>query len=273
VTINDWPALSNLLGQTNKRYNACTHYFGDLEAVYLKICRKVVYLGYRRFLAKNHQLRKKDKYFKGTVEHRSKPGKRDGAEVFKMVKDLKVVFGKGQGSEPVPKDASGCAPMWKKKSIFWELPYWKDLEVRHSIDVMHLTKNLCVNLLGFMGMFGKPKDTLEAREDLKRMKERDNLHPEKTDDGRHYLRPASYTLSNEEKESMFECLSNIKVQSGFSSNIKRIINVPEKKFINLKSYDCHVIMTQLLLVALREILPPHVRLATMKLCAFLNAIS
>jgi hypothetical protein len=70
-----------------------------------------VYLGYRRFLAKNHQLRKKGKHFKGTAEHRSKPGNRDGAEVFKMVKDLKVVFGKGQGSEPVPKDASGRAPV------------------------------------------------------------------------------------------------------------------------------------------------------------------
>ena len=105
------------------------------------------------------------------TEQRSKLSNRDGAKVFKMVKDLKVVFGKGQGSEPVPKDASGRAPMWKKKSIFWELPYCKDLEVRHSIDVMHLTKNLCVNLLGFMGVFGKPKDTLEAQEVLKRMKE------------------------------------------------------------------------------------------------------
>jgi hypothetical protein len=72
---------------------------------------------------------------------------------------------------------------------------------------------------------------------------------------------------------MFECLSNIKVPSGFSSNIKGIINVSEKKFINLKSHDCHVIMTQLLPVALRGILPPHVRLATVKLYTFLNAIS
>jgi hypothetical protein len=166
VTINDWPALSNLSGQTNKGYNACTHCFGDLEAVYLKKYQKVVYLGYHRFLAKNHQLRKKGKYFKGTAEHRSKPSNRDGEEVFKMVKNLKVVFRKGQDSEHVPKDASGGAPMWKKKSIFWELPYWKDLEVRHSIDVMHLTNNLCVNLLGFMGVFVKPKDTLEAREDM-----------------------------------------------------------------------------------------------------------
>ena len=273
VTINDWPALSNLSGQTNKGYNACTHCFDDLDSIYLKRCRKVVYLGHRRFLPLNHQVRKKGKHFKGKPDHRKKPHNRTGEDVLAMVKDVKVVFGKGQGSESVPKDAKGHAPMWKKKSIFWELPYWQVLEVRNAIDVMHLTKNLCVNLLGFMGVYGKPKDSLEARQDLQCMKERDNLHPEKTGDGRHYLSPASYTLSKEERDSMFECLSSIKVPSGFSSNIKGIINVPEKKFLNLKSHDCHVLMTQLLPVALRGILPPHVRLATVKLCAFLNAIS
>jgi hypothetical protein len=42
---------------------------------------------------------------------------------------------------------------------------------------------------------------------------------------------------------MFECLSSIKVPYGFYSNIKNILNVPEKKFLNLKSHDYHVIMT------------------------------
>src|SRR4051812_31255276 len=71
----------------------------------------------------------------------------------------------------------------------------------------------------------------------------------------------------------FECLSSMKVPSGFSSNIKGIINMPEKKFQNLKSHDCHVIMTQLLPIALRGLLPENVRVAIVKLCAFLNAIS
>jgi len=124
-----------------------------------------------------------------------------------------------------------------------------------------------------MGVYGKPKDSLEARQDLQKMKERGNLHPEKTDDGRQYLSPASYTLSKEEKEIMFECVNSIKVPSRFSSNIKGIINVQDKKFLNLKFHDCHVLMTQLLPIALRGILPPHIRLATVKLCAFLNAIS
>ena len=72
---------------------------------------------------------------------------------------------------------------------------------------------------------------------------------------------------------MSECLSSIKVPSGFSSNVKGILNVIEKKFLNLKSHDCHMLMTQLLPVALRGILPPNIRLATVKLCAFLNVIS
>ena len=54
------------------------------------------------------------------------------------------------------------APKWKMKYIFWELLYWDVLDVRHSIDVMHITKNLCVNVLGFLGVYGKGKDTLEA---------------------------------------------------------------------------------------------------------------
>ena len=65
----------------------------------------------------------------------------------------------------------------------------------------------------------------------------------------------------------------MKVPSGFSSNIKGIINMSEKKFQNLKSHDCHVIMTQLLPVALRGLLPENVRVPIVKLCAFLNAIS
>jgi hypothetical protein len=55
------------------------------------------------------------------------------------------------------------APIWKKKSIFWELPYWEVLDVHNSIDVMYVMKNLCVNLIGFLGVYGKTKDTLEAR--------------------------------------------------------------------------------------------------------------
>ena len=88
-----------------------------------------------------------------------------------VTEDVRVVFGKGRGSQQVPNDENGRAPMWKKKSILWELPYWEVLEVRNAIDVMHSTKNLCVNLLDFLGTYGQAKDTLEAGRNLKEMKQ------------------------------------------------------------------------------------------------------
>ena len=105
------------------------------------------------------------------------------------------------------------------------------------------------------------------------MEERDALHPQQRDNGRQYLSPASCTLSKEEKETMFDCLSSIKVPSRYSSNIKGILNLAEKKFTNLKSHDCHVLMTELFLVVLRGILPDNVWLTIMKICTFLNAVS
>ena len=82
----------------------------------------------------------------------------------------------------------------------------------------------CVNLLNFLGVYGKTKDTPESRQDQQHMHERDNLNPEK------YQGPASYALTKEEKKIFFKVLSSIKVPSGFSSNIKGIINMAEKKF-------------------------------------------
>jgi hypothetical protein len=72
---------------------------------------------------------------------------------------------------------------------------------------------------------------------------------------------------------MFDCLNNMKVPSGYSSNIKGIISMKDKKFTNLKAHDCQMLMTQLIPVALRGVLLKKVRLALVKLCAFLNAIS
>ena len=79
-------------------------------------------MGHRRFLPLNHALRKRGKHFKSKAEHQTKPDNHSGEDVFNMVKDVQVVFGKGPSSQPVSNDANGHAPIWKK-SIFLELPY------------------------------------------------------------------------------------------------------------------------------------------------------
>jgi hypothetical protein len=162
ITINGWPALSNLSGYSNKGYRVTTHCLHENDSMYLKHCRKIVYMDHCRFLSVKHPLIKKHDHYGGKADHHTKPRHICGKMVFEMVKDIKVVFRKGPGSRSMP-NVEGHAPMWKKRSIFWNLPYWKIIEVRNTIDVMHLTKNLSVNLLGFLGGYGKPKDTLEAR--------------------------------------------------------------------------------------------------------------
>jgi hypothetical protein len=97
VTVNDWPTLSNLSGHSNKGYKACTHYLDETDSTYLKHCRKIVYMGHRWFLPVKHPLRKKHAHYGGKADHRTKQ-RHCGKMVFEMVKDIKVVFGKGHGS-------------------------------------------------------------------------------------------------------------------------------------------------------------------------------
>ena len=98
ITIYDWPALSNLSGQSNKGYNACTHYFDDMESIFLKKSQKGVYIGHHRFLPLNHTLGKRGKHFQGKAEHQTMPDNHSGEDVFNMVMDVQVAFRKGLGS-------------------------------------------------------------------------------------------------------------------------------------------------------------------------------
>ncbi|KAA0056292.1 CACTA en-spm transposon protein [Cucumis melo var. makuwa] len=66
---------------------------------------------------------------------------------------------------------------WTKKSIFFDLPYWSRLLLCHKLDVMHIEKNICDNLVGtLLNIKGKTKDTTNARLDLQDLKLRKDLH-------------------------------------------------------------------------------------------------
>lgn len=87
--------------------------------------------------------------------------------------------------------------------------------------------------------------------------------------------PEQLSLSpRRRKKELCEFLHSVKVLSGYSSNIVRLVSVKELKinFAMMKSHDCHVMMTSLLAVAIRNILPIKVRDGIMSLCFFFNAI-
>lgn len=57
-----------------------------------------------------------------------------------------VHFGKGcKKRKRIPEELN-----WTKRSIFFELAYWSSLKLRHNLNVMHLEKNICDNVLDAM---------------------------------------------------------------------------------------------------------------------------
>ncbi|XP_027922610.1 uncharacterized protein LOC114180495 [Vigna unguiculata] len=151
------------------------------------------YLGHRRFLSTNHPYRKLKKAFNGCQENELAPMVLSGSQVYERVKDIGDVFGK-------MKNKGTSSNIWKKKSIFFDLPYWRVLDVRHCIDVMHVEKNVCDSIIGtLLNIQGKTKDGLNARLDLVEMGIREQLAPQ-SHGKRTYLPPACHTLSKQEKE-------------------------------------------------------------------------
>jgi hypothetical protein len=90
-----------------------------------------------------HSFQSMKDQFNGNTEKRRPPPHLTGPEVYEMVKDVHVVLGRWKRTDKNTKEND----MWKKQLIFWELPYWKDLDVCHLIDVMHIKKNVCERLL------------------------------------------------------------------------------------------------------------------------------
>ena len=87
---------------------------------------------------------------------------------------------------------------WTKRSIFFELPYWSRLLLRHKLEVMHIEKYVCDNLVGtLLNIEGKTKDTTNAWLDLQDLKIRKDLHLIEV--GNRLVKPhASYTLTSSE---------------------------------------------------------------------------
>ena len=91
ITINDYPALFCLSGQF-KGEKGCVVCLDDTVFLYLKNCKKLVFMGTRRFLEENHEYRRMRSQFDNQIELRRAPKARNGKMVFEMVKNIKTIF-------------------------------------------------------------------------------------------------------------------------------------------------------------------------------------
>jgi hypothetical protein len=131
---------------------------------------------------------------------------------------------------------------------------------------------MCESLVGtLLNTNEKTRDHEHACADLKKMGIRQELW---LDDfvKRTKLPTSCITLSKNEKE-FCGFLKNVKVSSGYSTNVSRLISLPELKISHgMKSHDYHVLLTQMIAVGIQNILPVNIREAIMNFCFFFNAI-
>ncbi|XP_074359107.1 uncharacterized protein LOC141698318 [Apium graveolens] len=265
-TINDFPAYGNLSGCVNKGYMCCPVCVDDTVAKYLSHRRKMCYQGHRRYLAKNHPYRKQNAAFNGQQELGQARQPLSGEEVLLQQDKIKFQFGK-----EVRKSKKVDCP-WKKKWVFFELEYWKFHHVRHCLDVMHVEKNVCDSLIDtLLNMKSKSKDSEASHLDMIDMGVRADLAPQKGEK-KPYLPPSIFNLSKTEKKKMLSSLMHMKLPYGQSSNIKKCVSMEELKMFGMKSHDCHILLQQLLPIAIRAVLPKKVRVTVIRLCFFFNAL-
>ncbi|KAK1662793.1 hypothetical protein QYE76_050952 [Lolium multiflorum] len=67
--------------------------------------------------------------------------------------------------------------------------------------------------------------------------------------------------------------NGVRVPFGYSGLISRYMDPKKRNFSGMKSHDCHVMMTQILPVAIRGIMDDHVRATLTGLCNFFDVIT
>ncbi|KAF7150380.1 hypothetical protein RHSIM_Rhsim02G0158700 [Rhododendron simsii] len=203
-TINDLPAYANLSGWSTKGKLACPNCNEDASHQYLHNGKKTCYMGHSRFLPMDHPMRKSNHTFDGKAEDRPEPKFLSGEDVVAQLNRLvQTIFGKVD-ERGKKRKRSPSYLNWSKRSIFFELPYWETLLLRHNLDVMHIVKNIFESIIGtIMNILGKTKDSYKARLDMVAMKIRHELHP-KCVDGKTYIPPACYAFFPSEKSGFCE---------------------------------------------------------------------
>jgi hypothetical protein len=193
-----------------------------------------------------------------------------------MIKNINIVFGKPMKGKKRNKNEKALKDSpFKKQSIFFRyLPYWKEFKIGHAIDTMHVIKGVFESTISLLlDILGKMKDGLNARTDLQVLGIREELHTQERPNGKVFLPPASYTLTNEEKRAICKCLRGIRVPIGFSTNIKNLVSMSELKVSGYNTHDCLTMLSLFLTIAIRAVNHPYLKMVITGMCHFFNAIS
>ncbi|GKE14928.1 putative transposon, En/Spm-like protein [Tanacetum coccineum] len=136
----------------------------------------------------------------------------------------------------------------------------------------HHKKNVTRSLVGtLLNVPGKTKDGVNVRLDLAELGVKPELFAMQEED-KTTLPPASYTLTNAEKDIFCETLYNIRVPQGYCLNFSSLVSLNDRKLIGLKPHDYHMLMQEFLPIAMRSIMHPPTRYVIIRFCFFVKSI-
>ena len=145
--------------------------------------------------------------------------------------------------------------------------------LRHNLAVMHIEKNVVDNIIGtLLSLDGKTMDNLKARQYLKDMGIKSELHLEKVGNDKTHMPYAYYHMNANENDGFLQVLKDVRVPNGYSSNISRCVKLKEHKISKMKSHDNHILMQQLFPIAIHESLPLEVSRHLIGLSCFFKEI-
>jgi hypothetical protein len=139
-----------------------------------------VYMRHSRFLPPKQRYHQWRSSFHGMIENGEAPKHRDGNFVFEMVKNINVIFGKPvKGIKRKKRKKYSKDSPFKKQSIFLRyLPYWKEFEIGHVVDTIHVEKGVFKSTIGLLlDIRSMTKDGLSACKDHQALEIREELHP------------------------------------------------------------------------------------------------
>ena len=134
---------------------------------------------------------------------------------------------------------------------------------------MHIEKNVTDNIMAtLLDLDGKTKDTYQVRLDLKAMGIQSEFHLVHKGVDTVEMPAACYNMTISEKDGFLQVLKDVRVPDGYALNISRLVHHKERKISGLKSHDDHILIQQLLSIALRRSLPSQVTRPLIKLSCY-----
>ncbi|XP_062081341.1 uncharacterized protein LOC133786147 [Humulus lupulus] len=238
-----------------------------------RITDKQCFMGHRCYLKRNHSWRKSKEY-DGSTELRCPPRTFTGDDILKQLEEIPIhTPGKAPSNSSRKRKRGEKELNWCKRSVLFELSYWSKLLLRHNLDVMHIEKNVCDNIIGtLLDIEGKSKDNLKARKDLQNINIREELWLKKDPSNNKLEKPyANYTLTREECKDFCKFIQSVRLPDGYASNISRCAT-DNDKLRGMKTHDWHVLLHKILPAALLPFLTDNIRGTLIELCQFFQKI-